>query len=198
MPSTMAACAAHPLVPPPRVPPVASQRPECLSAATSRACESACAPSSCAAGDSHEFRPRLRSQRNSPAQHLSSSAGRRLFAHDLRDRNGSFVGQHAESCEANAPVARAEARACAHLPRSAHSSPAGGSRGRLPAHELPAKRRADGCAAAGPYEHAPRPQSAHCSPADGGGRRLYARAREQSRRNEIRRALHFNLLFDTR
>ena len=181
--STIATCATRPLAAPPSAPPAATPRPECPSDDRSRNCGSA---PSCAAGGSEELGPRLPSQRCSPSQHPSSSAGRCLFAHDLADNSRSFAGQHAWVCEANAQTCH---RACARMPRPTNSSLAGGSSERLPVHEPPAKRRAGGCAAAGPYEYAPRPRSAQCSPAGGGGRRLYARAREQSRRNEIRRAL---------
>ena len=190
-PSTTAACSARPLAAPPSAPPAACQRPECPSAESSRKSESA---SCCAARQSNDFG----SQRCSPSPHPSYSTGSRLFAHGLGDRHGLLLGQHSYSCGADAPASRAGPRAGAHVPRSAYSSPAGGSSHRLPARELPAKRRAVDCTAAKPYEYAPRPRSAHCSPAGGSGRRLYTRAREQSRRNEIRRALHFNFMADTK
>lgn len=197
-PSTMAACAARPLAAPPSAPPAASQGHERPSAATSCTCESACAPSSCAAGGPYELGSSLRSLQRSLSQHPSSSSGRRLFAHELWDRNQSLVGLHAKCCKADAPAARAGPRAGARMPRPANSNPAGGSSRRLPACELLAKQRADDCAETGPFEYAPRPRSAHRGPAGGSGRRLYARAREQSRRNDIRRALHSDFRSDTK
>lgn len=190
-PSTMAAWAAHPLVAPPSAPPAATQWHGSPSADMRRTRKSA---SSCAAGGFSGCAARPCSQRCSPSLHSTSSGGRRLFAQQLGDGNELLVGQHAEGCEADAPGARAGPWACAHVPRSAYSSPAGGSSRRLAVHELPVKRRTDDCAATGPYEYAPRPRSAHCSPSGGSGRHLYARAREQSRRNEIQCASHMEFL----
>ena len=201
------ACAPGPIAPhaapllakAPTAPPGASQQPGSPSPDNWRTCESV---HSCAGGGSDVYAPRPRSQRCS----RPGNSGRRLSAQQLRAmdvNSGSRAGQRAESWAADG----GGPPDCAHVLRPADSSPAGDSGRRLPldevlqqrraGSELPVKRRAVSCAvtspsehAPRPYEYAPRPRSAHCGPAGGSGRRLYARAQEQSRRNEIRCAMH--------